>query len=57
MCSNYHWLADPAAWLGGLLHEEANAALLLNLAAAAAAVPAPAFPAPAPAPAAAATGA
>ena len=40
LCSNYHWLADPAGWNGGLIHFGDNAVLLLNLAAAAAAVPA-----------------
>jgi hypothetical protein len=39
VCSNFHFLADPDHWMGGLFHEptDANRHLLLNLAAHAAA--------------------
>lgn len=33
VCSNYHWLADEAKWMGGLYNDGDNRSLLLNLAA------------------------
>ena len=41
VCSNYHWCADPAHWMGGKLFEGANLPLLHNFIAGAVAARSP----------------